>query len=367
MKQTAADRAFERLYHRHRGELYRWLLRETGDPEVAEDVLQTTFLNAYRALVDGRLPREPRSWLFAIARNANRGRFRRQRVQEAELDQDLPLSRDDSSIQELREALGVLPANQRSAIVLQEVAGLSYAEIGERLGLTVGSVQMLVFRARKRLREELVGGRRRLAGVLPLQPLANAFSRFVGSAERVGLLRGAAGIAGAVVIGGGMVATPGDASPPSRGAVGAFAQTAPVASRHDAKPSVLRSPSPPAGALRRTRHTTAPVARTAPARPAPTATADAATPPTAAGPHAKRDAPARKLPAAPPPVPALPEGVPSLPQLPQALPPLPPLPVVTPLPDVAPALPPLPVEPLPVEPPPVEPPPTPTLTPLATR
>jgi RNA polymerase sigma-70 factor (ECF subfamily) len=216
--QVTADRALERLYRRHRVELYRWLLRETGDPEIAEDVLQTAFLQAYRALLTGEPPREPRSWLFAIARNANRGRFRRRRVLECELDEELPMLQDESLVWQLREALATLPVNQRAAIVLQEVAGLTYAEIAERLGVTAGAVQMLVFRARRRLRAELLGERRSARALVPLQPLLNALSRLSGAGDRALLLRGAAGLAGAVAIGGGVLATPGDASPPARSA-----------------------------------------------------------------------------------------------------------------------------------------------------
>jgi DNA-directed RNA polymerase specialized sigma24 family protein len=50
------EEAFEHLYRRHRGELYRFLLRRTGNPADAEDVAQTAFLNAYRALARGRAP-----------------------------------------------------------------------------------------------------------------------------------------------------------------------------------------------------------------------------------------------------------------------------------------------------------------------
>ena len=238
--QVAADRVFELLYRRHRVELYRWLLRETGDPEVAEDVVQTAFLQAYRALLRGDPPREPRAWLFAIARNANRSRFRRDRVSEAELDEDMPLAREESLASELREALAVLPPAQRAAILLQEVAGLSYAEIAERLGVTIGSVQMLVFRARRRLRAELLGEREVTRLLLPLQPLLNALSR-VGSAGDGGLLlRGAAGLAGAVAIGGSVLAGPGDgdASTPAHAARGA------------AEASALVRASPTRGAAR---------------------------------------------------------------------------------------------------------------------
>lgn len=360
------DLAFERLYRAYRRELYGWLLRETGDPEVAQDVLQTTFLNAYRALLEADPPREPRSWLYAIARNANRGRFRRQRVQEAELDEDLPLSREDTVLQELRDALATLPENQRAAILLQEVAGLSYAEIGERLGLTVGSVQMLVFRARRRLRAELVG-RRRAGSLLPLQGLVNLVSRFGG--DRAVLLRGAAAVAGAVALGGGIAAVPGDASsPPVRHQADVaqrplasepvevrFVSHAPTSQRIERAP--IRRASPKKAAARRP-----PAAPSAPpprAVPSHEPTAPPASSPSNDAQPASRGA---TLPE------ALPGGVPAVPALPQPpdpLPPLPDAPAPPALPD-PPALPPLPEAPALPQPPP--PPPVPELpqTPPAT-
>ena len=54
------DEAFERLYRAHRREVYRFVLRDVGDPQEAEDVTQIAFLDAYRALARGNRPDEPR-------------------------------------------------------------------------------------------------------------------------------------------------------------------------------------------------------------------------------------------------------------------------------------------------------------------
>ena len=70
------DRAFERLYRRHVRDVYRFALALLRNPTDAEDVTQTTFLNAYRALQSGEEPRRPQSWLLAIAHNAARSRVR---------------------------------------------------------------------------------------------------------------------------------------------------------------------------------------------------------------------------------------------------------------------------------------------------
>lgn len=356
-----ADLTFEGLYRRHRGELYRWLLRETGDPQIAEDVLQTAFLHAYRALLDGTPPREPRSWLFAIARNANRGRFRRQRVIEADYDEDLPLTRDDSDgepgVHELKEALATLPPNQRAAIVLQEVGGFSYAEIAERLGLTVGSVQMLVFRARRKLRAELLG-ERRLGGLfLPVQPLLNLLSRLAPAGDRAVLLRGAAGVAGAVAIGGGILATPSDGSPPIRGeAKTTAAQVAPAAASQHGVAAVRRPARAAATVPARTTRTRSAGRRD---RTADEPTDSPATPAAAPAAAPQSTPPSQPLPETPvtravrtPVLPSLPKKIqlPAQPALP--LPPLPALPPASQPPPVElPQLPPLPLLPPPPPPP----------------
>ena len=65
-----SDRAFERLYQRHVGDVYRYALAVMRNPTDAEDVTQTTFLNAYRAYVEnGSRPEKPQNWLIAIAHN----------------------------------------------------------------------------------------------------------------------------------------------------------------------------------------------------------------------------------------------------------------------------------------------------------
>ncbi len=85
------DRSFERLYRRHATDVYRYaygVLRNRAD---AEDVTQTTFLNAYRALERGEEPRAALNWLIAIAHNVCRQRFRTasRRPHEVEFDEDV--------------------------------------------------------------------------------------------------------------------------------------------------------------------------------------------------------------------------------------------------------------------------------------
>jgi len=149
------------LYRRHGGEIYRYALAVLGNHADAEDVTQTTFLNAYRSLEQGVRPRKPTNWLLTIASNTIKQRFRQEqtrprqvefdeRTTEAGSDED-----DGPSVGELLVALSKIPPTQRQAIVLREFEGRSYAEIAEILGVTTTALETLLFRARRSLAEEL--------------------------------------------------------------------------------------------------------------------------------------------------------------------------------------------------------------------
>jgi RNA polymerase sigma-70 factor (ECF subfamily) len=155
-----ADASFERLYRRHRRDVYGAVLRDLRNPEEAEDVTQTTFLNAYRAMRRGERPEKPRAWLVTIARNVCRRRYRTlaARPQEVGLDPEITaavLDVDGPTSEEIVDAIGRLPENQRKAVLLREIQGRSYAEIAEALDLSLAAVETLIFRARGRLSEEL--------------------------------------------------------------------------------------------------------------------------------------------------------------------------------------------------------------------
>jgi RNA polymerase sigma factor (sigma-70 family) len=176
------DRAFERLYRRHVHEVYRYVLAVLRNQADAEDATQATFLSAFRAFQRGEEPQKPRNWLLKIAHNECRQRFRAsaRRPREVEWDDRTPAPSLDESVptaEEIRAALAHLSFNQRSAIVMRELEGRSYAEIGTILDLSVSAVETLLFRARRALREQLEGAltcgeaeatlSRRLDGKLP--------------------------------------------------------------------------------------------------------------------------------------------------------------------------------------------------------
>src|SRR3954454_18388351 len=163
-RRAAGDEAaFERLYERHVGGVYRYALGMLGDVADAEDVTQTTFLNAYRAYKNGTRPDKPQSWLIAIAHNVCRQRFRQaqRRPREVAFDEGIgeaeAVEHAGPTAEELRRALSQLPPNQRAALVMRELEGSSYAEIAGVLGITVSALETLLFRARRALREQLEG------------------------------------------------------------------------------------------------------------------------------------------------------------------------------------------------------------------
>jgi RNA polymerase sigma factor (sigma-70 family) len=161
--QARTDRAFERMYRRHVGDVYRYALAVLRNPADAEDVAQTTFLNAYRAFAAGERPRNPQNWLITIAHNVCRQRFRHSLRRPAEVEYDdaigelLPEEPEGPSAQDIQRALGQLAFNQRAALVMRELEGRSYAEIAEILDTSISAVETLIFRARRALREQLEG------------------------------------------------------------------------------------------------------------------------------------------------------------------------------------------------------------------
>ena len=163
LTRPSTDRAFEGLYKKHVHDVYRYVLAVLRNPADAEDATQATFLNAYRAFQRGDRPDLPRNWLLKIAHNECRQRFRMlaRRPKEVIWDEKVSAPPIDESVptaDEIRQALGHLSFNQRSALVMRELEGRSYGEIGEILELSGSAVETLIFRARRALREQLEGG-----------------------------------------------------------------------------------------------------------------------------------------------------------------------------------------------------------------
>jgi DNA-directed RNA polymerase specialized sigma24 family protein len=154
------ERAFERLYRRHVADVYRYTLVLLRDPEDAELVTQTTFLNAYGAHRRGERPGNARPWLLALAHDLCRRRVGAPAA-DADADADPAVRAVPDPVaptpHDIRRALARLPFEQRAALVMRELEGRPYAEISAVLELPASAVERLVFEARQALREQLEG------------------------------------------------------------------------------------------------------------------------------------------------------------------------------------------------------------------
>jgi RNA polymerase sigma factor (sigma-70 family) len=151
--------SFDSFYRRHLSEIYRFVLHDVGNRADAEEVTQTAFLDAFRALRRGHEPEMPRAWMYGIARNAARRRYRTlgRRPREVELGpalvDELADHEESPWVDAIRSAFAGLRSSHRQVLFLREVEGLSYAEISERMELSRSAVETLLFRARRALRE----------------------------------------------------------------------------------------------------------------------------------------------------------------------------------------------------------------------
>jgi RNA polymerase sigma-70 factor, ECF subfamily len=154
--------AFGLLVDRHGPSLYRYAARVLGDPALADDCVQETFLAAWRAVAQFRGDSSVRTWLFTIVRHEAQRRGRRASVELLDLadvqDQIRDLRADpeqqnlDAALRAALDlALRALPARQRAAWLLREVEELHYDEIAEVLGTTTTAVRGLLERARTAL------------------------------------------------------------------------------------------------------------------------------------------------------------------------------------------------------------------------
>ncbi len=159
--------------------LYRTALRMTGNPADAEDLVQETYLRAFRSIAQFKPGTNLRAWLFKIQTNSfineYRKRVRRPRNQSLDdveeyylyshlvesgvqpsssITEDQILAQIDDA--DVFRALDDLQDNYRQVVLLADVEGFAYREIAEILDIPVGTVMSRLHRARKRLREQLM-------------------------------------------------------------------------------------------------------------------------------------------------------------------------------------------------------------------
>ena len=184
---AGSERAYEELLARFQQPVYTLAVRLLDSPSEASDVVQEVFLKIFRNIESFRGQSTLKTWIYRItvneAHNARRWFFRHRR-REVELDTDPQEARhwretirdDGRSPFDLvfeNERAGMIEAalerinpSFREAVVLRDIADLSYEEIAEVLAVSLGTVKSRILRGREALREELVGN---LAGNRPLR------------------------------------------------------------------------------------------------------------------------------------------------------------------------------------------------------
>jgi RNA polymerase sigma-70 factor, ECF subfamily len=172
------DLAYEELLNRFQQQVYTLAVRLLNDPAEAADVVQEVFLKVFRNISSFRGQSTLKTWIYRItvneAHNARRWFFRHKR-REVELDTgpeesrnwkeiipdrnrspfDIALEGEQHSL--LEAALDRINPIFREAVVLRDVTDLSYEEIAEILGVSLGTVKSRILRGRDALREELAG------------------------------------------------------------------------------------------------------------------------------------------------------------------------------------------------------------------
>lgn len=159
-------RAFDALFARYGQPIFGYVYRSVNDPALAEELAQEVFLKAFLHLRRTAADTVFKAWIYHIATttciDAHRAAARRPvpvRDEEAlaliaDREADDPEQRQIQREQRraVRRALDTLPTHYRQALILRQLQGLSYAEIGEALGISVDAVTSLIHRARQAFR-----------------------------------------------------------------------------------------------------------------------------------------------------------------------------------------------------------------------
>ena len=166
-----ADALFDHLYHAHVAGVYAYLAGRSGDPDIARDLVQETFLRVWRQrhLLAGFPPARQQAWIFTAARNLltdyYRTRATRSAVQDKLSQRPAPRGSDGVSCEEQAEAgemlhqLGTLiqglPEDLRTVLLMQVLGHMSSGQIGTALGRPAGSIRYQIGLARKHLAADL--------------------------------------------------------------------------------------------------------------------------------------------------------------------------------------------------------------------
>lgn len=165
-------RAFEEIYRRYHQDLYRFCLAMVGNPQDAQDTLQNTMVKVLRGLPGEKRTIRLKPWLFRIARNESIESLRKRR-DNSELESQQGAVTGVTETAETRERLRTLladleqlPERQRSALVLRELSGLDFEQIGTTFGTSAAVARQTLYEARLSLRQLEAGREMRCVEVM---------------------------------------------------------------------------------------------------------------------------------------------------------------------------------------------------------
>ncbi|HEV2819159.1 MAG TPA: sigma-70 family RNA polymerase sigma factor [Solirubrobacteraceae bacterium] len=156
------EAAFQVIHDRYKARLFAYARQMLGgSPQDAEDAVQDVFLRAYKALRDDARPITLRAWLYRVAHNRCIDQMRRPAPVPVEASEEAPSGEPEPMVaaqqrEDLRRLvtdIRSLPQQQRSALLMREMDGMTYTELGAALGVTIPSVKSLLVRARMGLAE----------------------------------------------------------------------------------------------------------------------------------------------------------------------------------------------------------------------
>lgn len=152
---------YEALVHALHGDIYRYAYWLCRDPQIADDLVQETFLRAWKAIDTLLDDKAAKAWLITILRRENARRFERKQFDLVNLDEHplrdqgvLP-SEQEMEHEWLRRHIARLPAEYQEPLLLQVLGGFSGEEIAEQLGLNKNTVMTRLFRARNQIKEAM--------------------------------------------------------------------------------------------------------------------------------------------------------------------------------------------------------------------
>ena len=156
----AKHQRYEALVKAFHADIYRYAFWLIKDQSIAEDVVQETFLRAWRSLDALNDEKAAKSWLITILRRENARRFERKQFDTVDIDDchiqdDTQHADGDLKDRELQRLLGGLSVEYREPLILQLIFGFSGEEIADQLGLNKNTVMTRLFRARNQLKEAL--------------------------------------------------------------------------------------------------------------------------------------------------------------------------------------------------------------------